>query len=88
MFVKLYDVDASGTKTLVNRLVAPVRVPDITKPFTVTLPGIVHQFATGHHFELVVAGSDAAYKGNTAPAAVSVLTSKGAPGVLRLPVVE
>ena len=88
VFVKLYDVDASGTKTLVNRLVAPVRVPDITKPFSMTLPGIVHQFASGHHFELVVAGSDAAYKGNTAPAAVSVLTSKGAPGVLRLPVVE
>jgi ABC-2 type transport system ATP-binding protein len=87
VFVKLYDVDAGGTKTLVNRLVAPVRVADATKPFAVTLPGIVHRFAAGHHFELVVAGSDAAYKGNTAPVAVSVVTSKGAPGVLRLPVV-
>jgi ABC-2 type transport system ATP-binding protein len=87
LFVKLYDVAPDGTTTLVNRLVAPVRVGNVTKPFAVTLPGIVHQFAAGHHFELVVAGSDAAYKGNTSPVAVSILTSKTEPGLLRLPVV-
>jgi ABC-2 type transport system ATP-binding protein len=87
LFVKLYDVTSTGKNILVDRLVAPIRVADVTKPFTVTLPGIVHRFPAGHHFELVVAGSDAAYKGNTTPVAVSVVTSRSAPGVLRLPVV-
>src|SRR4051812_10630422 len=88
LFVKLYDVDAAGNKALANRLIAPVRVADVTKPFTVTLPGIVHRFAAGHHLELVVAGSDLAYKGNNAPVAVSGLTRKSAPGGLRPPVVD
>ncbi|MFL6239467.1 MAG: CocE/NonD family hydrolase [Actinomycetes bacterium] len=87
LFLKLYDVDAAGHKTLTNRLIAPARVADVTKPFTVTLPGIVHQFAAGHHLQLVVAGSDAAYKGNSTAVAVSVVTSKKAPGLLQLPVV-
>lgn len=39
LFAKLYDVAPDGTRTLVHRLVAPVRVPDVTKSFTVTLPG-------------------------------------------------
>jgi predicted acyl esterase len=87
LFVKLYDVDAAGNKTLANRLVAPVRIGNVGKPFTVSLPGIVHRFAAGHHFELVVAGSDLAYKGNNGPVAVSVLTGGSVPGMLQLPVV-
>jgi ABC-2 type transport system ATP-binding protein len=87
LFVKLYDVDAAGNRVLVNRLVSPVRVADVHKPFTVSLPGIVHEFAAGHHFQLAIAGSDAAYKGNAAPVTVSVLTSRSAPGILHLPIV-
>src|SRR6058998_2864937 len=44
LFAKLYDVAPDGTKTLVHRLVAPARVPDVTRKFTVELPGIVHRY--------------------------------------------
>ncbi len=64
LFAKLYDVAPDGTKTLVHRLVAPVRVPDVTKSFTVTLPGIVHRYEKGHRLRFVIAASDDAYTGN------------------------
>ncbi|NUP38686.1 MAG: CocE/NonD family hydrolase, partial [Streptomyces sp.] len=55
LFAKLYDVAPDGTKTLVHRLVAPVRVPDVTKSFTVSLPGIVHRYQKGHRLQFVIA---------------------------------
>ncbi|MDQ1015016.1 hypothetical protein QFZ43_001565 [Streptomyces afghaniensis] len=33
LFAKIYDVAPDGTRTLVRRLVAPVRVPDVTNSF-------------------------------------------------------
>ena len=69
LFAKVYDVAPDGSKVLKNRLIAPQRVADVTKPVTVRLPGIVHRFATGHRIQLVVAASDFAYAGNTAAAA-------------------
>ncbi|MEV5342886.1 hypothetical protein AB0K93_31090 [Streptomyces sp. NPDC052676] len=35
LFAKLYDIAPDGARTLVHRLVAPVRVPDVTEPVTV-----------------------------------------------------
>lgn len=64
LFAKVYDVAPDGGKTLVNRLVAPVRVPDVTRSFTVRLPGIVHRYEAGHRLEFVIAASDSAYFGN------------------------
>jgi ABC-2 type transport system ATP-binding protein len=87
LFAKLYDVAPDGSQTLKERLVSPVRVPDVTKPVTVDLPGVVHRFRTGHRLRLVIAASDVAYANNTAPQQVTVSTSKADPGVLRLPVV-
>jgi predicted acyl esterase len=85
LFAKVYDVAPDGTKTLQHRLVAPVRVADVTKPVDVTLPGVVHRFAAGHSIQLVVAASDLAYANNAVTQPVSVTTSPEAPGVLRLP---
>ncbi|MBV9832204.1 MAG: prolyl oligopeptidase family serine peptidase [Marmoricola sp.] len=85
LFAKVYDVAPDGTKTLSNRLVAPLRVTDVTKPVTVTLPGIVHRFGTGHQVQVVVAASDAAYAGNAVPQPVTITTSPTAPSTLTLP---
>lgn len=86
LFAKLYDVAPDGTVNLVHRLVAPVRVGGMGQPVTVQLPGIVHQFAKGHTLELVLAASDAAYRNADPVQPVTVTTSRGAAGVLRLPI--
>ena len=87
LFAKLYDVAPDGTQTLKGRLVSPVRVPDVTGPLAVDLPGVVHRFATGHRLRLVIAASDFAYANNLAPQQVTVLTGAADPGTLSLPIV-
>ena len=62
-------------------------MPDVTRPLTVELPGVVHRFATGHRLRLVIAASDFAYANNTAPQQVTVRTSTADPGTLALPIV-
>ncbi|MEU0385457.1 CocE/NonD family hydrolase [Streptomyces chartreusis] len=86
LFAKIYDVAPDGTRTLVRRLVAPVRVPDVTKSFTVTLPGVVHRYETGHRLRFVIAASDDAYFGNRGIKPVTVVNGPHEPGMLRLPV--
>jgi predicted acyl esterase len=51
----------------------------------VELPGIVHRFAKGHRLELVIAGSDAAYRGDAGAWPVTVSTDPAKPGLLRIP---
>ncbi|MFE2054093.1 CocE/NonD family hydrolase [Streptomyces sp. NPDC059446] len=87
LFAKVYDVAPDGSQKLVNRLVAPVRVPDVTRPFTVELPGIVHRYETGHRLRFVIAGSDTAYFGNRGVKPVTVVSAPQDTGVLELPVV-
>ncbi|MEV0368771.1 CocE/NonD family hydrolase [Streptomyces sp. NPDC050636] len=88
LFAKLYDVAPDGTKTLVHRLVAPARVPDVTRRFTVELPGIVHRFEPGHRLRFVVAASDSAYAGNRGVKPVTVSSAPEDTGVLELPVTQ
>ncbi|MFJ3905397.1 CocE/NonD family hydrolase [Streptomyces sp. NPDC090025] len=88
LFAKLYDVAPDGTRTLVNRLVAPVRVPDVSRPFTVELPAIVHRYETGHRLEFVVAASDTAYLGNRGIRPVTVTSAPESTGTLELPLVQ
>ncbi|GGN87441.1 hypothetical protein GCM10011579_080160 [Streptomyces albiflavescens] len=64
-----------------------MRVPDVTKRFTVTLPGIVHRYEAGHRLRFVVAASDDAYFGNKGVKPVTVTSAPDDTGVLRLPVV-
>ncbi|MFG3136732.1 CocE/NonD family hydrolase [Streptomyces sp. NPDC048211] len=87
LFAKVYDVAPDGTKTLVKRLVSPVRVPDVTRSFTVQLPGIVHRYEAGHRLEFAIAASDSAYFGNRGIKPVTVVSAPGDTGILELPVV-
>lgn len=87
LFAKVYDVAPDGSRTLVNRLVSPVRVPDVTRPFTVELPGIVHRYEKGHRLEFVIAASDTAYFGNRGVKPVTLVHAPEDTGVLELPVV-
>jgi hypothetical protein len=59
--------------------------PRVSPPVTLQLPGIVHRFGTGHRIQVVVAASDFAYAGNTAPQPVTISTSPAAPSTLGLP---
>ncbi|MGW5938654.1 CocE/NonD family hydrolase [Streptomyces celluloflavus] len=86
LFAKLYDIAPDGGKTLVHRLVAPARVPDVTRKFTVQLPGIVHRYEPGHRLRLVIAASDTAYAGNRGSKPVTVTSAPEDSGVLELPV--
>ncbi|MFJ9848002.1 CocE/NonD family hydrolase [Streptomyces sp. NPDC101150] len=88
LFAKLYDVAPDGTKTLVHRLVAPARVPDVTRKFTVELPGIVHRYEPGHRLRFVIAASDTAYAGNRGVKPVTVTSAPEDTGVLELPVTQ
>jgi ABC-2 type transport system ATP-binding protein len=85
LFFKLYDVAPDGTIVLAHRLIAPARFSDPNRTVHVELPGIVHRFAKGHRLELVIAGSDAAYRGDAGAWPVTVSTDAAKPGVLRIP---
>lgn len=85
LFAKLYDVGTDGTAHLINGLVAPVRIADVTRSVHVTLPGIAHRFDTGHRIALYLAGGDTNYRGGQLATPVTVRT--GSTGqVLTLPV--
>ncbi len=86
LFMKVLDVDSTGNAKLVRNLVAPVRVPDVRKPFTVTMPGIVHRFEAGHSIRLVVASGSTNYRGGLYPTPVSIPTGSTAQ-VLKLPII-
>jgi ABC-2 type transport system ATP-binding protein len=86
LFAKLYDVGTDGTASLIHGLIAPIRIADPTKPVHITLPGVAHRFAAGHHIEIMLAGGDVNYRGGLTPTVVTV--SSGPTGqMLTLPVV-
>ena len=87
LFAKLYDVAPDGSKTLVNKLISPVRVADVSKSVHIELPGIVHRVAAGHRLQLVLASTDAAYKNAYALQPVTVTANQLSPATLRIPVV-
>ncbi|HMJ32768.1 MAG TPA: CocE/NonD family hydrolase [Baekduia sp.] len=87
LFLKVQDVAPDGSVTQPGRLVAPIRPASFAAPIDVTLPAIVHRFAAGHRVRLVVAGSDAAYRGSPLPTAVTITTGPEDPSALTLPVV-
>ncbi|HEV2886537.1 MAG TPA: CocE/NonD family hydrolase [Jatrophihabitans sp.] len=86
LFAKLYDVGTDGTPHLINGLVAPVRISDVTRSVRITLPGIAHRFGTGHRIALYLAGGDTNYRGGQVATAVTVSTGSSGQ-VLVLPVV-
>ncbi|MFE9749282.1 alpha/beta fold hydrolase [Saccharothrix saharensis] len=89
LFVKLYDADASGVRTLPGSAVAPVRVTDLPADgtpveVTVTLPGAVRPVETDHRLQLVVSTTDMAYANAAEPAAYRISLASPA---LSVPVV-
>lgn len=88
VFAKLYDVAPDGTKTLVRRLVAPVRAAGLPKRLTITLAGIVHRFSAGHRIQLVVAATDAAYRAQPVPTTYTITIAKEHPAMLSLPLTD
>ncbi|TYL51530.1 prolyl oligopeptidase family serine peptidase [Nocardioides sp. BGMRC 2183] len=86
LFVKVVDVAPDGTARMINAMETPVRVPDVDRPFTVRLPGIVHRFATGHRIRLMIGGGSINYRGGMVPTPVTI--AAGPHQTLRLPVVR
>jgi ABC-2 type transport system ATP-binding protein len=84
LFAKVLDVAPDGTASLIKGLVAPIRVADASKAVHVTLPGIVHRFAAGHHVRVVVSGGSTNYRGGLTPTPVTI--AGGRAQVLSLPV--
>jgi ABC-2 type transport system ATP-binding protein len=78
LFVKLYDVDESGTPTLSAGLVAPVRLTDLptsveqAEQRTIRLPAIVRRIEAGHTVRVVVATTDQAFLSPVEPATYTV----------------
>jgi ABC-2 type transport system ATP-binding protein len=87
VFAKLYDLAPDGSKTLVHKLVSPVRVADLTQPVHIELPALVHRVDAGHRLQLVLASTDAAYKNAYAVQPVTVHSSPAAPARLVIPTV-
>jgi ABC-2 type transport system ATP-binding protein len=87
-FGKVYDVAPDGTASLIQRLIAPVRVPaaDVAQPVDIKLLGFAHRFAKGHAVRLTLASTDATSYNNKVPDAITVATGAGStftlPGVL------
>jgi predicted acyl esterase len=86
VFAKLSDVAPDGSKTLVNKLISPVRVTDVTKPVHIELPGIVQRVGARDRLQLVLASTDAAYKNSYAVQPVTVTASTVTPATRRIPV--
>lgn len=84
LFAKIYDVGPDGKAALIHQLIAPFRIADVGHPVTVTLPGIVHQFAPGHSLKIMIAGGDLNYRGGVVANWVTI--NSGANQVLTLPI--
>ncbi|WP_158852001.1 alpha/beta fold hydrolase [Saccharothrix deserti] len=89
LFVKLYDADANGVRTLPGSAVSPVRVANLPADgtpvdVTVTLPGAVRPVEADHRLQLVVSTTDMAYANATTPTAYRISLASPA---LSVPVV-
>jgi ABC-2 type transport system ATP-binding protein len=58
LFGKVWDVDGAGSATLIKRLVAPVRVFDVSRAVDFNLVGFAHLFSKGHRVRFEVAATD------------------------------
>ncbi|HKA49783.1 MAG TPA: alpha/beta fold hydrolase [Candidatus Dormibacteraeota bacterium] len=83
LFVKLYDVDTKSGATLPDGLAAPIHLLGLpaslaeSQPVTVTLPGIVYRFQSGHRLRVTVATSDQAYATPPTPTVYTIALNSG-----------
>ncbi|NMD63375.1 CocE/NonD family hydrolase [Rhodococcus globerulus] len=85
VFAKVYDVAPDGSSTLINGLIAPIRISDPSQPVPVTMPAIVHRFEPDHAVRLAITGGDISFRGGLAGMPVTIFAD--ASGPLQLPVV-
>lgn len=74
LFLRIVDVAPDGPAATIENLVAPVRIANVTQPFAVTLPAVVHRFGVGHRIRLVVAGGSLNYRGGLLANTVTITT--------------
>ncbi|ERB50149.1 hypothetical protein N806_02930 [Rhodococcus sp. P27] len=86
VFAKLYDVAPDGTSSLINGLIAPIRISDPSQPVPVTMPAIVHRFEPGHSVRLAITGGDISFRGGLQGMPVTIFADGSGP--LELPVVS
>ena len=86
LFAKLYDIGPDGTARLINGLVAPARIADVTRSVHITLPAVAHRFPAGDRIAIYLAGGDSNYRGGQLANPVTVTTGS-TDQVLTLPVV-
>ncbi len=84
--VKLMDVGPDGKASMIRGLEAPIRIPDVRRPVTITLPAIVHRFAPGHRIRLVISAPSENYRGGLVVTPVTIASGRGQQ--LTLPVVR
>ena len=89
LFVKFYDADQNGNRTLPGATVAPVRIASLPADgtpveVTVNLAGIVRPVESNHRVQLVVATTDQSYANTETPAAYRISLADNA---IELPVV-
>lgn len=87
LFAKVYDVAPDGSTELIQRMVAPVRVPSsaLAEPVDVNLIGFAHRFEAGHAVRLVLSTTDMAYRNNPVADTVTLTTGAGSTFALPLP---
>jgi len=78
LYVKAYDVGPDGAE-LINRLIAPVRIPNaaLSEPVTIKLIGFAHRFAAGHKLRLTLATTDATSYNNKVADVISLSSGPG-----------
>ncbi len=86
VYARLEDIAPNGRATLPRSLVSPARIAQPQLQVRIELPGIVQRFRKGHRLRLVLYGGDLAYRGGLVAGPVQVLTDRGRPGLLHLPV--
>jgi len=79
LFAKAWDVGPDGTATLINRLIAPARIPSsaLGAPVAIKLIGFAHRFPAGHSFRLTLATTDQTSSNNVIPDAITITTGPG-----------
>ncbi|MFT4300033.1 MAG: alpha/beta fold hydrolase [Aeromicrobium sp.] len=88
LFAKISEVAADGSVDIVGNLVAPVRIPDVTKPFTVRMPAFAHRFETGNQIRLTISGGSTNYRGGFLDVSPVTIATGSADQVLTLPALQ
>lgn len=74
LYAKVYDLAPDGTRVLIAKQVGAARISDLTRLNTLVLPGIVHQFDSGHRVVLEIAGTDPNHRGSLVPQSATLFT--------------